>query len=85
MKHEASDGSKWHIEHNPVPVPTRSCDWQYSHEDYDGAPDSGDDRCGFADSEQDAKDQIEEYLRECQENEFAGNWRNFEWEQNPER
>ena len=34
------------IEYNPKPIPDRSFDWDYVHEDYDGAPDGGDDRCG---------------------------------------
>ena len=62
MKHQASDGSIWHIEFNPPPVATRSCDWQYAHEDYDGAPDSADCRCGFAGSMEQAVADIEELI-----------------------
>jgi len=40
----------WHIEHDPPPIPVRSCDWQFWHDDYDGAPDGNDRRCGFAGS-----------------------------------
>ena len=34
------------IEYNPPPIPMRCCDWQYAHEDFDGAPDANDPRCG---------------------------------------
>jgi hypothetical protein len=32
----------------PKPLPTRAYDFDYQHKDYDGAPDSGDYRCGSA-------------------------------------
>lgn len=40
----------WRIYFDPPPIPTRNCDWQFYHEDFDGAPDSGDRRCGSASS-----------------------------------
>ena len=40
----------WWIKHEPKPIPSREFDWHYWHDDYDGAPDSGDDRCGAASS-----------------------------------
>ena len=38
------------IEYRPPPIPVRSSDWQFSHIDFDGAPDSGDRRCGTGES-----------------------------------
>ena len=34
--------------------------YNYVHNDYDGAPDAGDSRCGVARTVQEAKDQIDE-------------------------
>ena len=42
------------------PVPTRAWDYDFAHEDYDGAPDSGDHRCGNGASVEDCKEQIDE-------------------------
>jgi hypothetical protein len=41
----------WHISRNPKPIPDRSFDWDFYHEDYDGAPEEtngppADNRCG---------------------------------------
>jgi hypothetical protein len=49
----------WHIEHNPPPIPMRNCDWQFWHDDYDGAPDANDNRCGAAASLEEAKMEID--------------------------
>lgn len=57
----------WHIEYNPPPIPTRACDWQFWHDDFDGAPDANDNRSGSAASLEDAKmeiDMIEDMDRE---------------------
>ena len=57
----------WEITHNPKPVPMRGFDWDYCHRDFDGAPDSGDRRCGYAASATDAMkaiDEIEDEMRE---------------------
>ena len=35
-------------------------EWQFTHKDYDGAPDANDDRCGHGSSIDDCKDQIDE-------------------------
>lgn len=48
----------WRICFDPPPIPVRTCDWQFYHEDFDGAPDAGDNRCGSAASFADA-------LNEC--------------------
>ena len=54
----------YHISHWAKPVPTRAWDYDFSHEDYDGAPDSGDHRCGAARSLAEAKEQIDEQIEE---------------------
>ncbi len=55
------------ITFNPKPIPDRRHDWDFEHEDYDGAPDSGDTRAGSAETIWDclqAINGIEEALRE---------------------
>lgn len=49
----------WYIQYNPPPIPTRACDWQFWHGDFDGAPDANDNRSGSAASLQDAKMEID--------------------------
>lgn len=46
----------WHIEYNPKPIPCRDFDWDFWHDDYDGT--NG--LCGTAESEAEARQQIEE-------------------------
>ena len=46
------------LSYDPPPVPTRQFDWHFAHEDYDGAPDSMDTRCGSAASPEEALNQI---------------------------
>lgn len=50
------------IYHDPKPIPDRRHDWEYAHEDYDGAPDSNDDRHGTAASLEAAKAAIDSML-----------------------
>lgn len=38
------DYGDWHIYYEPVPGPGNA--WHYYHDDYDGAPDGNDHRCG---------------------------------------
>jgi len=38
----------WHIWFDPPPIPIRSMDWHFMHDDFDGADDSMDNRCGHA-------------------------------------
>jgi hypothetical protein len=52
--------AEWRIAYNPKPIPSRNYDWDFSHIDYDGAPDSGDNRRGTASSPADAIRQIHE-------------------------
>jgi len=42
------------------PIPTSAWDWDFAHHDFDGAPDSGDHRCGSAASVADCLDRIDE-------------------------
>jgi len=51
---------------DPKPIPDRSHDWDFSHEDFDGAPDSGDNRCGTAETLADACEQIDDILEGAQ-------------------
>lgn len=52
------------------PIPTRSFDFDFCHEDYDGAPDSGDRRCGSGMSVEDCKEQIDELIEDEEFDEF---------------
>lgn len=52
------------------PVPTRAWDYDFAHEDYDGAPDSGDHRCGNGASVEDCKEQIDEIIEDEEFDEF---------------
>lgn len=52
--------TRWNIEYEPKPIPDRRHDWSFAHEDFDGAPDSHDHRCGTAASVEDALRQIRE-------------------------
>lgn len=56
---EVSYGN-WTIAYNPPPIPARNCDWQFSHNDFDGAEDAGDTRYGTAGSLIDAMFQIDD-------------------------
>lgn len=49
----------WWITYDPPPIPVRTCDWQFWHDDYDGAPDAGDSRCGHAPSLEAAKAEVD--------------------------
>lgn len=55
----------WSIHYDPPPIPNRNCDWHFSHEDFDGAPDAGDNRTGHAPSLLDAMRQIDDYEKEA--------------------
>ena len=49
----------WHIEYDPKPIPISSHDYNYYHDDYDGA-DGGNGLAGTASSVDDAMNQIME-------------------------
>jgi len=50
----------WWISYDPPPIPVRTCDWHFWHDDFDGAPDANDSRCGHAASLEEAKAQIDD-------------------------
>lgn len=56
-QHEGITGAWW-IRYDPPPIPLRSHDYQFWHDDYDGPPD---DRCGSAPSLEEAKRMILDY------------------------
>lgn len=49
----------WWIAYDPPPIPSRNCDWGFWHDDYDGAPDAGDSRCGHAPTLEEARADID--------------------------
>ena len=48
------------ISYDPKPIPHRSFDWDFGHDDYDGALDSNDYRCGNGASIEHCKQQIDD-------------------------
>ena len=58
---------RYQIRYSPKPIPSRSHDYDFEHDDYDGAPDSGDNRCGTAANLDEGKEAIEEIEREREE------------------
>ena len=54
----------WSIQYWCKPIPIRDWDWDAVHQDYDGAPDSGDDRAFATHSLEDAKLQIDNWDEE---------------------
>lgn len=58
----------WHVRHDPPPIPVRNCDWQFWHDDFDGAPDANDNRSGSAASLEAAKSEIDAWELENGEN-----------------
>jgi len=55
----------YRITYDPPPIPTRDHDWHYCHDDYDGAPDSNDNRWGHACSLEEAKREIDMLIDEA--------------------
>lgn len=51
---------KWRVYFDPAPIPASGMDWAYVHDDYDGAPDANDTRCGRAGSPEECLAEIEE-------------------------
>lgn len=49
----------YHIYYDPPPIPIRTMDWHYYHNDFDGAEDSGDNRCGSAASEEACRAEVD--------------------------
>ncbi len=50
---------KWTIDFDPKPIPTRKFDYSFWHDDFDGAPDSYDNRAGTAATVEEAKSEID--------------------------
>lgn len=48
----------WELHYEAKPIPTAACDWQFSHRNFDGAPDAGDGRYGHGRSLRDCIEQI---------------------------
>ena len=69
VKHEGATGT-WFISFDPPPIPVRDMDWRFHHDDFDGAPDSNDHRCGNAASLEDAIEQIREMEAEGEDEEL---------------
>lgn len=65
-KHGVTIYGPWRIYFDPPPIPTRNCDWHWVHDDFDGAPDSGDNRCGSCASFADALSECDE-CDECED------------------
>lgn len=55
---------KWFIHYDPPPIPVRTMDWHFYHDDFDGAPDSRDGRSGHGSSWADCVTQIQEMEEE---------------------
>lgn len=53
------------ISYDPPPIPDRTCDWQFVHRDFDGAPDGLDHRCGRAASMEGCKAEIDDLVSEA--------------------
>lgn len=60
MSFDPARHGRWRIYCEPPPIPSWGGDWQFVHDDYDGAPDAHDSRCGSAASVADAILQIRE-------------------------
>lgn len=59
------------IECDPPPIPSRAHDWQWWHDDYDGAEDAHDRRHGASASLEEAKAEIDAQIEEAEEAEEA--------------
>jgi hypothetical protein len=49
----------YRVTYDPPPIPDRSHDWSFVHDEYDGAPDAYDERAGYASSAEAAIAEIE--------------------------
>ncbi len=64
MRERISYRGYW-ISYNPKPVPaSMGVDWDWRHEDYDGAPDGNDRRAGCSACLEAAKSDIDEQIEE---------------------
>lgn len=51
----------WHIYYDAPPIPARNCDWHWVHDNFDGAEDANDNRCGSAASFAECLNEIDEF------------------------
>lgn len=58
------------ITHDRKPIPSSAFDFDFAHEDFDGAPDSHDVRSGNAGSLVEAKELIDEIIEDEEFNDF---------------
>jgi hypothetical protein len=61
---------EYKITYDRKPYPTSAFDFDFAHEDYDGAPDSHDVRCGNAGSIEEAKEAIDEIIEDEEFDDF---------------
>src|SRR5215471_13456547 len=54
----------FHVYYDPPPIPTREFDWHCYHDDYDGAPDAGDNRAFHGPSLWDISYQIDQWYED---------------------
>ena len=52
----------WDISYDPPPIQSRDCDWHYTHDDDDGAPDGYSGRSGHAASLDNCLNEIAELI-----------------------
>lgn len=77
MKYKGKTGT-WTISFDPPPIPAScGCDWQFAHEDYDGAPNEpggppADSRCGTGPSLEDCVEQIKEMEEDPDVDDYFG-------------
>lgn len=57
----------YHITYWMKPIPDRSCDWDWTHDDFDGADDANDNRCGHSRTLDDAMADIDAQIEEMSE------------------
>ena len=60
-QHGATIYGPWRIHYDPPPIPARCWDWQWAHDDYDGAEDAGDSRSGACATFADALNECDEW------------------------
>lgn len=65
--HGVTHYGPWRVYFDPPPIPTRNCDWHFYHDDYDGAPDSCDQRHGSAPSFAEALCECDRYEDELED------------------
>lgn len=66
ISHSSITYRQFRIGYDPPPIPVRDFDWYFVHEDYDGAPDSGDSRCGYAASKLAAMGEVDWFWSEAE-------------------